>query len=205
MIKTYGALAADLDPLIEPLRHDHGLLHRKIQLARCILLQLAGDERGNRVAFLFAPMDSGNDERLLSKSLHDGIHGLLIGDIPLFPVERARFGGEFRRLLPQQARGKIPVLFRFEGADLLLALYNQPQCHRLHAPRRKTSPHFVPEERTDLVTYQAVENPTRQLSADLVPIDLPGILERFLNCVLGDFMEKNSIDLPFLLGVFGTG
>src|SRR5262245_53527067 len=87
--QAYGALAADLDALVKPLRQDHGLLHRKVQLARRILLQLARDEGGNRIALLFATMDSGNDEGLLPKSLYDGIDGLLIGHIPFFSVERA--------------------------------------------------------------------------------------------------------------------
>ena len=50
-----------------------------------------------------------------------------------------------------------------EGADLALALDDQPQRDRLHASRGKPAPHLVPQQRRDLVAHQPVQHAPRLL------------------------------------------
>ena len=88
-----------------------------------------------------------------------------------------------------------PVFFRFESADLLLPIADQPERHGLHAPCGQAPPHFLPQQRRELVSHQPVQHPTRLLSIYFVLVDRAGVLEGFQNRLLGNLVEHDPVDL----------
>ncbi len=214
------ALGADVDALIEPLRHAHGAAHVEAQLVGRVALQLAGDERRQRPALLLARLHAGNRPvRLLERRQHL-VHLLLVGqracDELLFAVlvlavrhaRRLAVDADELRLefliglfFGMEQRFQRPVLDRLKRANLALALHNQPQRHRLHAPGRKPAPHLVPQQRRNLVAHQAVEHAPRLLRVHKILIDVARVLERLLHGLLRDLVEGDAANLLSLFGV----
>ena len=100
-----------------------------------------------------------------------------------------------------EQRFQRPVLDRLKCANLALALHNQPQRHRLHAARRKPAPHFVPQQRRNLIAHQAIEHAPRLLRVHKILIDIARMLECFLHGLLRDLVEGDAANLFSLFGV----
>jgi len=106
-------------------------------------------------------------------SLDDGLvfqAELLVVD--LLPAPLNQPGLEGGRHAPFQLRRQRPVLLRLKGADLFFPLADQPHGHRLHAAGAQSAPHLDPQQRTDLVTDQAVQNAPRHLGVEFVAVEL---------------------------------
>src|SRR5579862_4256365 len=88
-----------------------------------------------------------------------------------------------------------PIFLRHEGSDFHLAFDDQPERDGLHASRRKTAAHLIPEQRGNLITYDAVENSPGLLRVDQVYIDLPRMLERGANRLRRNFVERDPENL----------
>ena len=64
-------------------------------------------------------------------------------------------------------------------------------------PADKPATNLVPQQRRNLVSDQAVQNPARLLRVDQVVIDIAGVFECFLHRFLGDFVEGHAADAMF--------
>ncbi len=95
-----------------------------------------------------------------------------------------------------------PVFLLLEGFDFALTLDDQPQSDGLHASGGKAAAHFVPEQRRNLVSDQAVQDTTRLLSIDQILIDVAGMLESFLHGAFGDFVEGDAADAAEPVSIF---
>jgi hypothetical protein len=154
-----------------------------------VTLALLGRDRRNEPLGLF---EVGEHRlRLLLVANADGIAALL-----------EQLGIELRRHRPSQAGKDVPVLFGNERADLTLAVADQFQCDRLHATGAQAAAHLVPQQWTDLVTNQPIEDAPRPLSGDHLDIDRPGVLEGVEHRLLGDFVERQPMDSALLAGQF---
>ena len=91
-----------------------------------------------------------------------------------------------------------PVFHRYEIFDLPLALDDQPQRHRLDASRREPAAHLFPQDRTDAVANQPVQDTARLLGIHQITINRARVCKRFLDGRLGDLMEDHA---PGALGV----
>ena len=91
---------------------------------------------------------------------------------------------ERRRLRTCKMRVDRPVLLLDERLDLALALDDQAQSDSLYASGGKSTPNFVPQQRRNLVSDQAVQYAARLLRVDQVAIDIAGMIERFLHGAL---------------------
>src|SRR5690606_10338446 len=155
---------------IEPLGQRHGLLGREAQLARCLLLQLGGDEwrLGPTPSLLALDLrDLGDARAQLACNLLGGRLGLGLGLLAL-PAPDAR---DKRRWLRRRALAVDgPILLGHEPGDLDLAVADDAHRHRLHAASRKPAPNLLPQKRADLVADQAIEDPPRLLSVGLVGV-----------------------------------
>ena len=81
-----------------------------------------------------------------------------------------------------------------------LALHDHPQRHRLHPAGGETAPHFVPQQRRNLIAHQAVQHAARLLRIHQVHVHLAGLLERLGDRLLGDLVEHHAVDpRPVLL------
>src|SRR5579864_3534522 len=145
------AFFAEFDAFVKALGDHHGALHAETQLARRILLQLAGGERRSGVAAAFFLVDRTDDPIGFFQRDANLFGVFAVGDFNfLFTfadktrVERGRFAG-----------GKVcvdsPVFFLLERFDLAFALDNQAQRDSLHAPGGKAAANFVPQQGRDLV------------------------------------------------------
>ncbi len=104
------------------------------------------------------------------------------------------------RLLRRQVRIDGPIFLGKESADLALALHDHPQRHRLHPAGGETAPHFVPQQRRNLIAHQAVQHAARLLRIHQVHVHLAGLLERLGDRLLGDLVEHHAVDpRPVLL------
>src|SRR5207247_9555441 len=88
-----------------------------------------------------------------------------------------------------------PVLLGREGADLALALADDADGDRLHAPRREHAAHLVPEERRELVAHESVEDAPSLLRVEAVLVELAGSLERREHRLLRDLVEEHAMDV----------
>jgi hypothetical protein len=93
-----------------------------------------------------------------------------------------------------------PVLYRPKRTDLALAFDNQTYRHGLHATRGKSAPHFIPEQRRNLIAHQPVEHAARLLRIDEILIHVPRMLERFLHGLFSDLVKGYAANLFLLFG-----
>ena len=88
-----------------------------------------------------------------------------------------------------------PVFARLECGNFLLALADQAQRRALHAPRRQSPAHLLPQQRREVEPDQVIERAPRLLRIDQVPGQLPRCLDGFANAVASDFIEGHTMHL----------
>ena len=193
--QTDRALFAQLDAFIEPLRQRHGALDTEAKLARRVLLQGAGDKRGNRVAPPLLARDGGDVvDRLLQRG-HVLVRFLLVGNEKFFAVVFDEPGVENRRLGGGEIGGNGPVLFLLELADFAFPFHYQPQGNGLNAPGGESPLDLVPKNRADLITDQPVEHAAGLLRVHAIGVNGPGMLESLLHRALGNFIHGDAENL----------
>ena len=103
-------------------------------------------------------------------------------------------GGEGGGVLRERHRDR-EVRHRHEPLALGLALHDDPQRDRLHAPGGEAAPDVVPEQLRDLVADQPVDDAPGLLRAHPVLRDLPGLLDRARHRRLRDLVELGAVEL----------
>ena len=98
-----------------------------------------------------------------------------------------------------QVSRHIPVLLRPEHLDLVLAVANDAQCHRLDAASRPATRQFAPQDRRQVEADQIVECAARQIGIDQFAINLAGMFHCGRDCILGDRVEDDTLDWRVLL------
>ena len=88
-----------------------------------------------------------------------------------------------------------PVLLRLEGLDLALAVDDEPERDGLDAARGEAVANLLPEERRHRVAHETVDDSPSLLRIDEVLVDVPRMLERFLNGGGGDLVEGDAAEL----------
>ena len=82
-----------------------------------------------------------------------------------------------------------------KARDLALAIDDELDGDRLHAPRREAAAHLRPEQRRDLVADEAVENSPRLLRVDAVHVDVMRVLERRQRRLFRDLVELDPLGI----------
>src|SRR5262249_32843744 len=107
------------------------------------------------------------------------------------------------RICRFQASVERPVLLGPERLAFLLALDDYPECDRLHAAGADPTFDLVPQERTYLVSDQAIEHPARLLRVEKVVVELFGLSSRLPHGRLGYLVQQPPpharLDLPELI------
>ncbi len=203
-------VAAQLHAFIEVLGQHHGALDAEAQLARGVLLQLAGGEGRSRAAAALPLFDRAHRPNGLLQRRADLLRLFGVGDLDLLVAAADEVRVERRRLGGRQVRVHGPVFLLLEGLDLALAVHDQAQGDGLHAPGGEPAPHLVPQQRRDLIAHQAVEHAAGLLRVHQVLVDLARMQEGLLHRALGDLVEGDAMEgdaaLLFLLAaaaVFG--
>ena len=93
----------------------------------------------------------------------------------------------------------LPIFDLLIRRNRLLAVDDEAQRHRLHAPRRQSSLYLLPQNRANLVTDEPIQNAPRLLAIVLVLVDLRRIRNLVQNRLLADFLRQNPQNLRVLL------
>ncbi len=128
------------------------------------------------------------------------VRSFLVLYFDVFALVLDELGFEKRRLAGIQHRVNGPVFLRNKRANLLLALDNQPQSHRLDAPGGEPAPNFVPQNGRNFIAHDAIEHAASLLRIHQVGVHLPRVIEGCADGLGRNFVEG---DPKNLLGVDG--
>src|SRR5205814_7709574 len=119
--------------------------------------QLARDERRSRIALPFLRRHRSHGPRGALEIGENRLRLLLGRDANGVAALLDQLRIEFGRLRPTEPREQVPVLFWNELFDFPLAVGDELQRDRLHAPGAQPAADLVPEQRADLVADEPVE------------------------------------------------
>ena len=88
-----------------------------------------------------------------------------------------------------------PIFLRLEGFDLVFALADETQRHRLHAARRTRARQFAPQNRREREAHEIVERAARQIGVDQLFVDLARIGDGIEHGGARDRVEDDPLDL----------
>ena len=187
-----GTHVGDVTGLVQTLGHHHGLLHPKAQAVTRGLLQGGSDKRRRRLAagrliFTLADAVTGGFQRC------QGRHGLgLVQRLERSAVLTGHFKAHVSAFGGAQVGVHFPVFFRNKRADLFFTLDHQLHGYRLHTTSRQATGDLGPQQRRNHVTHYTVEEAPRLLGIDPVDIQLARLGKRFLDGLLGNFVEHHA-------------
>ncbi len=95
---------------------------------------------------------------------------------------------------------RFQVLLGDERADLPFAIDDDLERHRLHAAGAQAATDLVPEDWTDLVADEPIEDTTRLLRIDHLLVDDRRLIQRREHTFLGDLVEHQAADLLAVAG-----
>src|SRR5271166_5103047 len=151
------AFVAEVDAFVEALRQDHGTLNAEAQLARGVLLELAGSERRCRAAAALALVNRAHAPvGVLQGGLQFGGF-FAIRNRGFLATNADKTRRKCRWLGGLQVRVKSPILFLNEHLDFAFALDDEPQRNRLHAAGGEPAADLVPQQWRNLVTNETIQ------------------------------------------------
>ena len=189
----------DVNPFIELLSHHHGLTSPEINLICGILLH-----RGSRIGqrsiastlFLFDAVDYKVITLEVRKDVFDLV---VVRQLHLFTIHTVEAG---LKLTSSFLEGSVnrPVFFWFKGINFILPVDNQLECDRLHPTSRQAFFDFLPENRRNGITNQAIQNSASLLRIDQIHINLAWLFKSILDRIFGNFIEDDTVFL-FLIQI----
>ena len=198
--QPHGAFGADVQPFVKLLGHGHGALRGKAQLAPRVLLQGAGDKgrRGTLAAGAFRYAAHGVGRALQLR--FQGPGGVLVADFQLAARALAGMEGSGEQM-GRRRRYVVPVQFRFQrppfygnkGGDFLLPFHNHTESHGLYPACGEAEFDLEPEQRTDFIAHQPVQDAPGLLRIHQLHINGAGMGECFLHRLPGDFVKDDAL------------
>ena len=200
-------LAAEIDPLVEPLRAAHGPGRAEPELARGFLLQRRRGEWRLRVAPDLFLLDRRDAVCVTLDLAHRRRRGLLVGNVvaaQLGAVQMGKPGRDGRLSRGQELGLDRPVFARPEDLDLGFPLADQAERDRLNPPRRAGARQLAPQHRREREADEVVERAPREIGVDQPLIEIARVAERFVDRGLGDLVKHHPLDVDILEnGLFG--
>ena len=191
--ETLWATAAQADAFVQGLRHAHGLFGRKAQPAARGLLQRTGGERRERVHLAVTALALFDHKFRGIQRGHGGVRFSLVMQLQLFAVVLFQLRHKERCLFVFAQLGRHrPELLRHKVGNFLFAVRNNLDRHGLHAAGTQPLPDLAPQQRTQLVTHNTVNNAACLLRVHHVHVDFARFAERRLHCVGRNFVELNA-------------
>ena len=207
-----GTHVGDEAVLVEPLRDRHRAGGAVAELARGLLLQRRRAERCVGLATIRLRLDRPHRELGVAQRRHQRLCPRPVdvghaGGLQLTGGREVRAsrdsaavdGVELGREDPVGVVGagveaalEIPVRRDAERHALALPVDHQARRDRLHPAGREAAHDLLPEHRGDLVAVEAVEDASGLLGLDEVHVDLPGVLDRLEDRLLGDLVEHHA-------------
>ena len=188
-----GAVAGDLDALVQRLGGPHGAGGRKAEPAAGLLLQGGGDKGRRRHAAAAALVHLGDDVVFAVQRGQDAVGLLPVGDGQLFAVGAGGQPGGKGGLALAELGVDVPVFVRLEGVDLQLPVADQPHRHALHPAGGQAAADLPPQKGRQLVAHQAVQLPPGLLGVEQVHIDGAGVGHALLHAFFGDLVKGDAV------------
>ena len=125
--------------------------------------------------------------------LHNLLRLFAACNLHLFPFAGSKAGSKD---LFRACGGKLgidgPVFLLHKVADFLFAVDNQLDDHRLHPACRQTRLDRFPQEGTELIAHQAVEDAAGLLRVDQVDVDVARSCHTAFDAGLGNLVKGNA-------------
>ena len=207
-VDAVGPHISNVTGFIQALRRAHGLAGTHAELAAGFLLQGRGHERGRGVAAGGFRFDAGDGQIAAGYGLHSHFGLRFVGQIKSVQLlaghcHKPRL--EFLSAWRGDQRFHAPVFAVAKGFDFHLALDNQPQRDRLHAPRRLCAGQFAPKNRRQVEPHQIIQRTSCQIGLDQRHIHLTRIRHRFCHGLFSDLVKHHAADRRVLLDRFAFG
>ena len=194
--QTDSPRLAQINAFIKLLHHLHGLGSGKIQLSAGFLLQAGSGERRLRPLELFAQFTLRYSKAGVQNTLLGGFCLRFVADNGLFAVQQhqLRIAADLASLLGRRFEfgGNIPIFLRDESLDLPLPVHDQTGGYALHTAGRQSLLDLSPKQRADLVAHQTIQCAPRLLRVHPIHINGPGMADRILHGLFGNFMEFDA-------------
>ena len=143
--QSYRALFTELHAFVQALRDHHRALHTETELARGILLQLAGGERRRCIAPALFLIDRPDNPLGLLQRSADLFCFLGVGNFNLLLALAQKARIECGRLAGGQMCVDGPVFDFLERLDFAFALDDQAQGDGLHSSSGKSAADLIPK------------------------------------------------------------
>ena len=117
-----------------------------------------------------------------------------VWDFGLLSVNSRKASIECGRFRCREVRIDRPIFLLLERLDLAFTFDDQPKSNCLHTPSREATTHLVPQKRRNLITHNAVEDATRLLRVDKIPVNFPRMFESGFYCLGRDFIERHAVN-----------
>ena len=186
---------ARIDSFIELLGKTHRRICREPERGTCRLLKRTGDERRRRIA-LARLVFNGRDLPCGSPSDcgKNAVGIVFVADFKFAVVDFCKFCREAAFAALRKNRGKVPVLFRNERLNLPLSLADKAERHRLHASSADPPFDPRPQQRTDHISDNPIENAPRLLRINQIHVQIPRMLKRLCDGGTRDLMECDPFE-----------
>ncbi|OQC25448.1 MAG: hypothetical protein BWX70_02469 [Verrucomicrobia bacterium ADurb.Bin070] len=193
--QAHRRAASQLHALVEFLREAHGPVGREAAHARRRLLQRRGDERRQRTPRAFALAHRADAQGAAFEVIQQRLGGLLAADRRLLAVHAGEPHRERieRRLFAPHRCAHHPVRLDLKRLDLALALRNQTQRDRLHAPGAQPLLEAAPEHRAHHIAHDAVQHAARLLRIDALHVNGTRMLDRRPHGARRDLVILNAV------------
>ena len=178
----------DAAGFIQPLGNLHGPGDRKAKLPRGLLLEGGGGEWRGRLALGRLALDAV------------GLEGGAVGG---FQDGRGEVGGVealvevgLEALAPcSQLGSHLVVALGLEGENVPLAFHDEADGDALYPAGGQGGTHFLPQDRGELITHEAVQHPAGLLGHHEGHVHLAWVVDGAEDGLLGDFAEDNPLGL----------
>ncbi|MNH91561.1 hypothetical protein D3C73_441280 [compost metagenome] len=189
-------LAADIDAFIKLLRHLHGTRCVEADIRRSCLLQARSGERRAGIALDRLRLDAVDHKAC---AFEQGLQPVGIiarldcARCQALAIGRHKLGLELIAARCLQESREVPVFFRNETLDLVFAIADKAQRHRLHTAGRASARQLAPQDRRQVEADEIVECTAGQIGVDQRHVDIARSGHRIEHGLFGDGVEDDTL------------
>ena len=193
--QTHGTLALNIHALVKLLGDSHGAAGGHGQLAAGLLLHGGGGKGGRGRTVLIRPLHGldGKDGilRLLYHGFHlgGGFQLCLLAVLSVIPCGE----GQLFHVIAGEVGVQRPVFLRLEILDLPLPVIHHSGGNRLDPSCGQAPLDLLPQQGTELIAHQPVQNTPGLLGIHQILVDVPGMLNALTHHVLRDLIEGDPL------------
>ncbi len=214
--ETDRVALAQRDTLVQRLGGAHRLFGGEAQSSRRLLLHGAGGVWWRGVSAPLTLLDLEDGVHGLLELSDDGLRVHLVFQIHILVMDTQEVSLEGGRqflcgcFLFGEQRIDRPVLDGDEVLDLPFPVDDEAHRDGLNPSSGQTAAHFVPQQRADFVSNQAVQYPAGLLGVHQIHVDVPPMRKCFSDRIFGDLVKHDtlcavSVDLGCCHQVPGDG